>query len=74
MYSKPKKEDVELPLISKHASGAPLDSAQNHASDSRKGSAFRPDKPKYLDTNIISRLFFFWVTRIMDVSNIYRSS
>ena len=65
MTAKSKKEDIELPLLSKgqrhEEEGKP-----DHGDHNKFGSDHW--KPKYFDTSLISRAVFGWVDHFLNVS------
>jgi len=59
MYIQDNKKDIELPLLSQPQQGKGTNS---HSTPNET-------KPKYFDINIFSRIFFFWVTLIVNRGN-----
>ena len=57
-----KQQDLEIPLLERNNKGSRSIPIQAFETDPK------PSLPKYLDFNIFNRIFFFWVTTIVNVS------
>jgi len=71
MYQKKSpKDDIELPLLPRKSSKTPsVDYANIPSRPDLESKPQQPEIPKYLDTSILSRAFFFWVTNIIRRGN-----